>query len=73
MEKKIAKKSSSKTKQATRQPIHQKLSISNKENLGLVNARERSISSGAARLGDLCPEDRARIGELVKKLAVETK
>ena len=26
-----------------------------------------------ARLGDLCPEDKSKIGELVKKLASETK
>ena len=35
--------------------------------------RDRSISSGAARLTDLCPEDKAKIGELVKKLAIESK
>jgi len=34
--------------------------------------RGRSASS-AARLKDLCVEDKAKIGELVKKLADETK
>ena len=72
-EKQTKRKLSSKAKQSTRQPVHHKSSLSNKENMSLVNARDRSISSGAARLADLCPEDRARIGELVKKLAVETK
>jgi septal ring factor EnvC (AmiA/AmiB activator) len=33
---------------------------------------ERPQSSGA-RLQELCPEDKAKIGELVKKLAMETK
>lgn len=33
---------------------------------------ERSQSNGA-RLQELCPEDKAKIGELVKKLALETK
>jgi len=34
--------------------------------------RDRSLSCGA-RLKELCPEDKAKIGELVKKLAQETK
>ena len=34
--------------------------------------RQRTDSSNA-RLADLCPEDKAKIGELVKKLASETK
>jgi hypothetical protein len=34
--------------------------------------RQRTESSNA-RLSDLCPEDKAKIGELVKKLATETK
>ena len=34
--------------------------------------RQRSQSS-TARLAELCPEDKAKIGELVKKLAGETK
>ena len=32
---------------------------------------ERSQSTGA-RLQELCPEDKAKIGELVKKLALES-
>ncbi len=69
----VKKKRKSSSKAKKRQPVHQKSNISNKENISIANARERSISSGAARLTDLCPEDRAKIGELVKKLAVETK
>lgn len=34
--------------------------------------RQRTASS-MARLSELCPEDKAKIGELVKKLADETK
>ena len=29
--------------------------------------------SNGARLSELCPEDKAKIGELVKKLAIESK
>jgi hypothetical protein len=37
-----------------------------------LQSRQRSSSSNA-RLADLCPEDKAKIGELVKKLAGESK
>ncbi len=43
-----------------RENVHKKIN--------LKNPRERSTSSGA-RLKELCPEDKAKIGELVKKLA----
>jgi len=33
---------------------------------------EPRVTSTMARLGDLCPADKAKIGELVKKLATET-
>ena len=32
-----------------------------------------SLKQGGAHLTDLCPEDKSKIGELVKKLASETK
>ena len=36
-------------------------------------APAQRTESSNARLADLCPEDKAKIGELVKKLASETK
>jgi hypothetical protein len=36
------------------------------------NNEERSLSKGVT-LKDLCPEDKAKIGDLVKKLASQTK
>jgi hypothetical protein len=38
-----------------------------------VTSREDSVQRGQARLTDLCAEDKSKIGELVKKLATETK
>ncbi len=35
--------------------------------------KEESIRQGKAKLTDLCPADKSKIGELVKKLASETK
>lgn len=41
-------------------------------NSGKKKEKQRTESSNA-RLQDLCPEDKAKIGELVKKLAGESK
>eukprot|EP00347_Sterkiella_histriomuscorum_P022187 403331368 len=50
-----------------------KVSKENVKPLKTMNqTHERSVSQGA-RLTDLCPEDKAKIGELVKKLAIESK
>ncbi len=57
--------------------------VNNKENkkpklqskmqtVDIGGARDRSLSQGA-KLSELCPEDKAKIGELVKKLALESK
>ncbi|CDW78209.1 UNKNOWN [Stylonychia lemnae] len=52
-------------KQSTKENVKPTKPLGNIQN-------ERSMSNGA-RLSELCPEDKAKIGELVKKLAIESK
>ena len=59
-----SQKEGKKLEKISRQPNH---SVLNNKSI-----HDRSVSNGA-RLAELCPEDKAKIGELVKKLALETK
>ena len=53
-------------KSNTRQNVHRQQNV-------LPNAHDSRSKSNGARLQELCPEDKAKIGELVRKLAEETK
>ena len=48
-----------------------KRSLSNSAGLGTKSTmrRDRSFDTNLPRLQDLCPEDKAKIGDLVKKIA----
>ena len=57
-------------KQIAKKPENFKKTLKNQRKTS--NSREREIiPSNAATLKDLCPEDKAKIGELIKKLAEE--
>ena len=51
---------------STRQNVHKQQTV-------LPSVQDSRSKSNGARLQELCPEDKAKIGELVRKLAEETK